>query len=449
MKLPNTSNSIPQINYLYLPETDSTNTFLKSHPRQTDAPCVVAWTGHQTAGRGQRGNRWESEKDKNLLCTLMHYPTFIKPEEQFIISQLISICLIDALQACCPEERENFRIKWPNDIYWKDKKLAGILIEYELNAEGITRAMIGVGLNVNQETFASDAPNPVSLCQITGKTFDIQHLLTDLCQRYFSAMEQVAETSSIRSRREEIDHAYHACLYRLGIPARYRDANGIFTGTMEGVADDGRLVIRDDKGDTRLFAFKEVSFLIEKEDGKETDGYSMKEYYTDRLILRRWRDADAPALYKYASDPIVGPRAGWPPHKDIEESLNTIRTFFSNDSIWAIVLRETNEPIGCIGYLTKDNSNIPIGDDEAEVGYWVARPYWDQGICTEALEWLTNHCFQRLHLAALWGTHFTDNPASGRVMEKCQFFDTGETALSENLEEGNGKPLHIMKRTRG
>ncbi len=115
----------------------------------------------------------------------------------------------------------------------------------------------------------------------------------------------------------------------------------------------------------------------------------MKDYnmlQTNRIILRSWRDDDAETLFRYASDPDVGPRAGWPPHQSVEESREIIRTVFHSDHIWAIELKETGEPIGCIGYLAHGESNIDIGKNDVEAGYWVAKPYWNRGICTEALQ---------------------------------------------------------------
>lgn len=105
---------------------------------------------------------------------------------------------------------------------------------------------------------------------------------------------------------------------------------------------------------------------------------------TKRLILRPWRESDAEVLFKYASDPDVGPRAGWPPHKSVEESLKIIRTVFSGEGMWAVELKETSEVIGSIGYLLFNESNLSIGVTDAEIGYWIAKPYWNQGICTEA-----------------------------------------------------------------
>ena len=104
---------------------------------------------------------------------------------------------------------------------------------------------------------------------------------------------------------------------------------------------------------------------------------------TERILLRRWQESDAEVLFKYASDPDVGPRAGWPAHKSAEESLEIIRTYFNNDTTWAIVLKETGETIGCIGYYNHENSNIPIGENDCEVGYWIGKPFWNRGIGTE------------------------------------------------------------------
>ena len=166
---------------------------------------------------------------------------------------------------------------------------------------------------------------------------------------------------------------------------------------------------------------------------------------TERIALRPWRESDAEALYRYASDPDVGPRAGWPPHQSVEESLEIIRTLFHSDHIWAIELKETGEPIGCIGYYAHGESNINIGLNDAEAGYWVAKPYWNLGICTEALRLLIDYCFNVKGFDTLWSDFFVDNPASGRVMEKCGFHDTGEINYCSRLQMGSDRPVKVMK----
>ena len=166
---------------------------------------------------------------------------------------------------------------------------------------------------------------------------------------------------------------------------------------------------------------------------------------TERIILRPWQDSDAEALFKYASDPEVGPRAGWPPHKSVEESLEIIRNVFSAEGMWAVIWKKSGEAIGCVGYLPAGASNLKIAEDQAEVGYWIARPFWGKGICTEALQMVIDYCFNAKGFTVLLGDYFPSNPASGRVMEKCGFVDTGEETLCPNLEVGSDCSVRVMK----
>lgn len=166
---------------------------------------------------------------------------------------------------------------------------------------------------------------------------------------------------------------------------------------------------------------------------------------TKRLRFRLWADTDAEALYKYASDPDVGPRAGWPPHQSIQESLKVIRDYFSNGHTWALELKKTGEAIGCMGYYAYGESNIPIGLNDAELGYWIAKPYWNKGLCTEALKAMVNYCFNTKGFHTLWCDFFVDNPASGKVMKKCGFKDTGEVNYCSHLYKGDERPVKIMR----
>lgn len=145
------------------------------------------------------------------------------------------------------------------------------------------------------------------------------------------------------------------------------------------------------------------------------------ELITERLTLRPWREDDAAALYRYASDPRIGPIAGWPPHESEAESLTIIRTVFAAPETYAVVLREAGEAIGCIGLQTGEAANVPLGFREAELGYWLGVPYWGQGLIPEAARALTRHAFTTLRLEALWCTCREDNAQSRRVMEKCGF----------------------------
>lgn len=170
---------------------------------------------------------------------------------------------------------------------------------------------------------------------------------------------------------------------------------------------------------------------------------------TERILLRPWRDDDATVLFKYASDSDVGPRAGWPPHKSVEESLEIIHTVFHNDTTWAIELKATGEAIGCIGYLLSNGCLIPAREGEPLVGYWIAKPYWNQGICTEALRLVINQIRKTTNIPSLICGHFVENPVSGRVMEKCGFVATGETYFDATQYQGEGKPIRVLRWERG
>ena len=168
----------------------------------------------------------------------------------------------------------------------------------------------------------------------------------------------------------------------------------------------------------------------------------------NRILLRPWHESDADALFKWASDPEVGPRAGWPPHKSVEESREIINTIFNNDSTWAIVLKERGEdsaPIGAIGYGPSCDCNLPAREDEPLIGYWVSRHYWNEGICTEALRLMLEHIAKTTNIPSLISGHFIDNPASGRVMEKCGFIATGETCIDSNQYQGENRPIRVLR----
>ena len=167
---------------------------------------------------------------------------------------------------------------------------------------------------------------------------------------------------------------------------------------------------------------------------------------TSRIILRPWRDSDAAILFKWASDPDVGPRAGWAPHKSVEESLEIIRTVFKDaTNTWAIELKETGEAIGAMGYGPSCDCNLPAREGEPLAGYWVAKPYWNQGICTEALGLMIEHIRKTTDIKSLISGHFVDNPASGRVMEKCGFIPTGETVIDETQYQGANRPIRVLR----
>lgn len=150
------------VSILRLEEVDSTNTYVAKNVAELESATIVT-TDNQTAGRGQRGNSWESEPGMNLTFTMLMRPEKFAAIRQFSLSEAVAVAIVDVIG----EELEIFtEIKWPNDIYWRDNKLAGILIEHAVMGSEIMHTIIGVGLNVNQTKFLSDAPNPISLRQI-------------------------------------------------------------------------------------------------------------------------------------------------------------------------------------------------------------------------------------------------------------------------------------------
>ena len=166
---------------------------------------------------------------------------------------------------------------------------------------------------------------------------------------------------------------------------------------------------------------------------------------SERILLRPWSESDAETLFILASDPDVGSRAGWPPHKSVEESLEIIRTLFNNDSTWAIVLKESGKAIGAMGYGPSCDCDLPAREGEPLIGYWVGKQFWNQGFCTEALQLMLEHIAKTTNIPSLISGHFIDNPASGRVMEKCSFIPTGETCIDPNLYQGNNRPIRVLR----
>lgn len=143
---------------------------------------------------------------------------------------------------------------------------------------------------------------------------------------------------------------------------------------------------------------------------------------TDRLILRPWQESDAESLYRYASDPDTGPIAGWPPHTNVGNSLEIIRTVFAAPEVYAVVLKITNEPVGSCGIMFSNGlHSADMTQDEAEIGYWIGKPYWGQGLIPEAVGALVERCFEYFALSAVWIGHYDGNAQSRRVAEKCGF----------------------------
>nr|WP_321407299.1 biotin--[acetyl-CoA-carboxylase] ligase [uncultured Carboxylicivirga sp.] len=249
-----------KINYIKHAELRSTNEEMKqlfSQQKPEEGTLII--TDHQFAGRGQAGNSWESEKNKNLTFSLLLRPHFLEPHKQFYISKIVSLGLIDTIR----EFLCGVTIKWPNDIYIGDKKLAGILIENSILGSRLDYCIIGIGLNVNQTEFISDAPNPVSLKNISLTEFDLddvlKKLLTHIEHRYIQLQEGM---------EEEIDREYFSLLYRNIGKHPFKDANGAFRASIKSVSEMGLLTLKDEQGNIREYAFKEVEFVQESTSGQ-------------------------------------------------------------------------------------------------------------------------------------------------------------------------------------
>ncbi|MBR1689075.1 MAG: biotin--[Prevotella sp.] len=234
---------------IHIDETDSTNRWLREAAIEGEELTVV-WADYQTAGRGCGTNAWESERGQNLTFSILCHPHQIPANRQFLISMAISTAIADAIGRYAGED---ISIKWPNDIYWRDRKLCGILIECTLSGQLLKDCIVGVGLNVNQQAFVSDAPNPVSLRQITGQDTDRELLLRDIVRRF---------DADLAALGIQTEHYYRSRLYRHEGFWPYRDAGGQFLAELVDVENDGHLLLRDEQGCLRRYAFKEVSFKL-------------------------------------------------------------------------------------------------------------------------------------------------------------------------------------------
>ena len=234
---------------VHIDETDSTNRWLKERASEfSPDDCIAVVADYQTAGRGCGTNSWESERGKNLLCSLLIHPTGIPANRQFLISEWVSVALCELLESYIYNKVE---IKWPNDIYVEGRKICGILIENRLQGDHIKDSIIGIGLNINQRQFLSDAPNPVSLCQLLGHEVDKEEVLLRFLQR--KPLVSTAETDGF---------SYRNRLFRRRKPAEYQDREGRFKASLVDVEPDGRLVMIDEEGRERRYAFKEVQFVL-------------------------------------------------------------------------------------------------------------------------------------------------------------------------------------------
>ena len=237
---------------IQLEQTDSTNSHLLRLLNEGKLPeGAVVVTQKQEQGRGQRGTSWQSEAGSNLTLSVLLYPTFLKPGEQFALSKIISLAVLDFISSI-----SNSKIKWPNDIYIENKKVAGILIENSVSGNSISHSIVGIGININQEKFSAELLNPTSLKLISGKTFDLDSCVQQLC----SSIEK--KYLQLRNHSKEIDSDYLKKLYRFDEFANYNYKGEKLKAKITGVSKIGKLILEKESGEKLECDFKEVEFIL-------------------------------------------------------------------------------------------------------------------------------------------------------------------------------------------
>ncbi|WP_293786565.1 biotin--[acetyl-CoA-carboxylase] ligase [uncultured Pedobacter sp.] len=245
-------------NLIKLKEVDSTNNFLKNLVSKSEplAEGTVIMADHQFAGRGQQESVWQTQEGKNISTSIYLKPSFLPLDRQFSLNMAVSLAVSDTLSCFIPE---GIMVKWPNDIYYLDKKLGGILIENTLTGSVFKSSVIGIGLNVNQLEFSENiSDRATSLVQILQKEVP----LMDIMQKIFMFMEKYYLI--LRAGKYSIlQNDYLAKLYNYQVKALYRHNGEIFEGAIEGVEDNGRLKVNTKNG-LKIFNFKEIEFIHTK-----------------------------------------------------------------------------------------------------------------------------------------------------------------------------------------
>jgi BirA family biotin operon repressor/biotin-[acetyl-CoA-carboxylase] ligase len=237
--------------FIWLDKVDSTNSYCMQLAEKGELEGQVVAAYFQEQGRGQRGNTWESDVSKNLTFSLLLRPVFMKVEEQFAISKVIALSICDWLKM----NEVDARIKWPNDIYVGDKKIAGILIENSFSGSQLDVSVVGIGLNLNQTIFSSDIPNPTSMKLLTGNEFRPEIVLSELMVSIQMRYLQIKFGLS-----DKIKEDYLNALYHFQILANYSSVNEKFAAKIIDVKPTGELILQTEQGEQRYFGFKEVSF---------------------------------------------------------------------------------------------------------------------------------------------------------------------------------------------
>jgi BirA family biotin operon repressor/biotin-[acetyl-CoA-carboxylase] ligase len=241
-------------NLVPLKEVDSTNNFLKNILSNStpvpDGTVIMAET--QYAGRGQRENTWHAEPGKNLTFSLLLKPVFLSAQQQFDLTRVVSLGVYDALE---PLLGNKLKIKWPNDIYYGDSKLGGMLIENILQGSQIKSSIIGIGLNVNQENFPDNAVNATSIKNILQKDYELKNILAEICNHIEGYYLQLKA-----GRIEYIRTMYLSRLYWLNEPRQFKSNGECFEGRIINVKENGLLVVSQKTGE-QVYNLKEIEFL--------------------------------------------------------------------------------------------------------------------------------------------------------------------------------------------
>lgn len=250
----------PFFRMIELDETVSTNNFLQGYRPLQPVELTLVTAEYQTAGRGQQGNSWESARGENLLFSLLVQPTTLPATQLFVLSEAIALSIKDTIKQFLEESGgvvagEEVTVKWPNDIYIGDRKIAGILIENDLQGSHVCRAILGCGVNVNQEAFASDAPNPVSLRQLLGHETERSFVLNAIVENFVRRYSDIQ-----KGCYEDIHQDYLSSLYRRKGVYPFSDNKGPFMAEIADVEPTGYLILRDTDNGLRRYAFKEVSY---------------------------------------------------------------------------------------------------------------------------------------------------------------------------------------------
>jgi len=241
-------------NLIQLASIDSTNNYAKqllANSKPIEGTVIMAH--EQLAGRGQMGNIWQSEAGKNLTLSLIMYPNFLEASKQFYLSMAVSLAVKDFCEEVLKDE---IKIKWPNDIYYRNKKLGGILIENTISGSNLASTVIGIGLNINQLQFNPALPNPTSFAQVRNDNYDILSLIEPLCvyiEKYYLQLRQL--------HFNFLEKGYTQALYRFQQTHEFKKGEQIIRGEIDGVTKDGKLIVQSGSK-TYRFAFKEVEYVL-------------------------------------------------------------------------------------------------------------------------------------------------------------------------------------------